>query len=108
MIKLHAVENEVELSFLISLLEEASIGYWVDNDHFSTIYMGSMITPASAKTIYVAEENLPLARQLVDDFLVKTAPPPDSKGNGYSWPDRLRMVMEFIFSGRFVKGRRWP
>ncbi len=107
MIKLHAVENEVELSFLISLLEEASIGYWVDNDHFSTVFMGSMITPVSSKTIYVAEEDLQRAGEIIGDYLGKTAPAQDAPGHNYSWADKLRMVVEFIISGRFVRGRRW-
>jgi len=107
MIKLYSPENESELALIKSLFEIEHINYYVLNDHFGTLKVGPKIDLYNAKTIYVSEEDLNFAKDILLDFLESTKNGNKPFKPQYSIPDKIRMVIETLVFGWFIPGNRW-
>ena len=107
MIRLYSPENESELALIKSLFELEHINYYVLNDHFGTMKVGPKIDLLNAKTIYVSEEDLDFAKNILLDFLENTKNGNKPFKSQYSIPDRIRMVIETLVFGWFIPGNRW-
>jgi len=107
MIKLYSPENESELALIKSLFEIEHINYYVLNDHFGTLKVGPKIDLYNAKTIYVSEEDLNFAKDILLDFLESTKNGNKPFKPQYSIPDKIRMVIEMLVFGWFIPGNRW-
>ena len=68
MIKLIAPADEAELCLIRGLLDAEGIPYFVQNDHFGSLWAGPWID-INAKTVFVPEAYADQASQLVQDAL---------------------------------------
>jgi len=107
MIKLYSPQNEPELALIKSLFELEHINYYVLNDHFGTMKVGPKIDLVNAKTIYVSEEDLNFAKDILLDFLENTTNGIKPFKSQYSIPDKIRMIIETLVFSWFIPGNRW-
>lgn len=107
MIKLYSPENESELALIKSLFELEHINYYVLNDHFGTMKVGPKIDLLNVKTIYVSEEDLNFAKDILLDFLENIKNVNKPYKSQYSMPDKIRMVIEALVFSWFIPGNRW-
>jgi hypothetical protein len=107
MVKLYSPENESELALIKSLFEPEHINYYVLNDHFGTMKVGPKIDLLNVKTIYVSEEDLDFAKDILLDFLENTKNRNKPFKSPYSMPDKVRMVIETLVFNWFIPGNRW-
>lgn len=106
MIKLFSPENEVQLALAKSLLEAEGIPFFVHNDHFGSLYVGIQIEYLNRKTIMVDEVYEARAKEVIVDFLGQDSAEPAPEKETYSAWDKLRMVLEGLFFGWVVPGKR--
>lgn len=106
MAELHSPANEPELLLLRSVLDGAGIFYFVKGDLFGSLTLGPPIDHYNRKTIYVHPDDEQDARELVAEFLSKTADARRSAARDLRLRDVLRMVAEVLFFGWFMPGRR--
>lgn len=105
MIKLHSPVNEAELALIESILMGEGIPYYVHNNYLGTLRIGPPIELFNKKTIMVPPDFEERARELLADFLEKTAEP-QVEWTKYSILDKLRIVAEFLIFGWFIPGKR--
>lgn len=90
---------------LRSLLADAAIPFFVENDNLGSMLAGPRIASYNRKRILVHEEDFEEARGLLE-----IAPRPaaeEARPQGpYSALDKARMVAEFLLFGWFLPGRR--
>jgi hypothetical protein len=106
MIKLYSPQNEVELSFIKSILDGEGIPYFVHNDHYGSLKTGPRIDLLNAKTIMVGEEYFDHAKDLIEDFLQKIKPDSKTTGSKYSLFDKMRMIIESLLFGWTMPGKK--
>ena len=107
MIKLHSPDNESELVILKSLLDAEQIHYYVLNDHFGTLKVGPRIDLFNAKVVYVSENDYESAKDILTDFRANVGDGDKPFVSRYSFPDKIRMVIEALLFGWFIPGNRW-
>ncbi len=105
MINLYSPKNEIELSFIKSLLEGEKIPYFVQNDHFGSLEIGPRVPFYNAKMIMVHEEDLETARKLISEFL-KVEPETPLSSSEYTLFDKIRLILELLLFGWIMPGRR--
>ncbi len=108
MIKIYSPKDELELSFIKSILDGEGIQYFIFNDHFGSLKIGPNIPMVNEKVIMVHEENLESAKELLSEFLYNTEPEPSSSSSKYSFVDKIRLILEFLLFGWIMPGRKWP
>lgn len=106
MVELHSPEDEGDLLLLRSILDSAGLCYFVKGDLFGSLAVGPRIDHWNRKTLYVHRHDAEEARELVAEFLAKTARPADRAAREPRGRDVLRMVLELLFFGWFMPGRR--
>lgn len=102
-VELYSPETEVELILLQSVLTAAGIDYFVKNKTFGALTPGPQIALCNRRTFLVPEDQLAEARELVREFLHRTGAPEPRR---YPLREKIRMVVEFLFFGWFLPGRR--
>lgn len=107
MIKLYSPDNESELAVLKSLLTAEDVPYYVLNDHFGTLRVGPKIELFNAKVIYVHEAFYESSKEIIDDFIESNKEESGNHKSRYSFPDKIRMVLETLIFGWFVPGNKW-
>jgi hypothetical protein len=104
-------DNPADLALAESLLAAEGISYFVHNRHFSGLFPGVQIRLYNVSTVMVPEADLLRSREVLADLLM--AIEPESPQAAVSRPrismgHKFRMVLEFLFFGRFVPPqRRW-
>lgn len=106
MAEIHSPAGEPELLLLRSVLDGAGIFYFVKGDVFGSLTLGPQIDHYNRKTIYVHPDDREEARELVAEFLAKTAEPRQAAAQDLRLRDVLRMVVEVLVFGWFMPGRR--
>ncbi len=107
MVELHSPDSEPQLLVLRSVLDDAGIPYFVDNETFGSLLAGPRIAHYNRKRILVHRTDLDEARALLAEFLDKTADAPNREtASDYPLSEKLRMVFEFLIFGWFLPGRR--
>lgn len=92
---------------LCSILESEGIGYFIRNDIFGSMEVGVQIPFFNAKTIMVSEEDAERARELIADYVQETeGEEPPAPLEAASVSAKIRMVLEFLFFGWIMPGRR--
>jgi hypothetical protein len=107
---LYSPDNEIELALIKGLLEGASIPFYVQNDHFGSLYIGPQIRLFNRKMVMVAPDHEAAAREVLADFLrhQQTRPEPPAEGEQQaSLPDKIRMFLEVLLFFWVVPGKRW-
>lgn len=107
MIHLYSPKDEMELMFIRSILDGENIPYYVENDHYGSLYTGVSVPLFNQKNIMVDEGSAKRADELIADYLQKTAPQEPTGASRYSWKDTLRMLTEFFLFGWIMPGRKW-
>lgn len=104
--ELYSPATEPELLLLRSVLDGAGIFYFVKGDLFGSLTLGPQIDHYNRRTIYVHPSEVEEARELVTEFLAKTAEPRRAAAQDLRLRDVLRMVLEVLVFGWFMPGRR--
>ena len=104
--KLYSPQNEVELSFIKSILDGENIPYFVHNDHYGSLKIGPRIDLLNVKTIMIGEGYFDRAKDLIEDFLRNTQPDSQTTVSEYSIFDKIRMVIEVFFFGWIMPGKK--
>ncbi|ALC15313.1 hypothetical protein DSOUD_0523 [Desulfuromonas soudanensis] len=110
LIKLYSPDNEIELALIKSLLEGSDIPYYVQNDHFGSMYIGPQIRLFNRKMVMVPPAYEEGAKEVLADFLrnqeagAETPAEPEQKT---SIRDKFRMFMEVLLFFWVVPGKRW-
>lgn len=110
LINLYSPDNEIELALIKGLLEGASIPFYVQNDHFGSLYIGPQIRLFNRKTVMVAPDHEAAAKEVLADFLrhQQTRPePPAGEEQQASLLDMIRMFLEVLLFFWVVPGKRW-
>lgn len=106
LINLYSPESESELAILKSLLDAEQIEYFIFNDHFGSLRVGPPIALFNAKAIVVKEKDFEQAKSILDEYLSNSKKENEGPPSKYSWRDKARMVMEVLFFGWFIPGKR--
>lgn len=106
MVEIEGPEGEADLLLLRSVFDAAGILYFVKGDLFGSLTVGPRIDHYNRKVIYVHAGHADDARALVVEFRSKTAAPPDAPAPAPTPWNVLRMVLEVLFFGWFMPGRR--
>lgn len=103
LVELYSPDTEIEVLLVKSILTEAGIDFFIQNDTFGSLTVGPRIALYNKKTVFVAADQKDEARSLIRDLHDKTevAEPP-----AYTLGDKLRMVAEFFLFGWIMPGRR--
>lgn len=110
LINLYSPDNEIELALIKGLLEGASIPFYVQNDHFGSLYIGPQIRLFNRKMVMVAPDHEAAAKEVLADFLrhQQTRPePPAGEEQQASLLDKIRMFLEVLLFFWVVPGKRW-
>jgi hypothetical protein len=107
MIKLYSPKDELELSFIKSILEGEGIPYFVHNDHFGSLKIGPNIPLFNAKTIMVHEENADQTKELISDFLNNTETDTIDSSSKYTFKDKIRLILECLLFAWVMPGKKW-
>ena len=105
-VPLYSPQNESESTLLKSILDSEGINYFVRNDNFGSLEVGPRIGLFNAKMIEVQDDQYERANELVADYLEKTKKEPGEQVKEYSFLDKIRMVIEVLFFGWLMPGRR--
>ena len=111
MIKIYSPTDELELSMIRGVLDTEGIHYFVHNDNFGSMRVGPQIDLFNKKTIMVAPEDVGCAKEIISNLLERRLPE-EEEHEQYSTGQKLRMILETIFFGWFIPGRKrskkWP
>jgi hypothetical protein len=99
MIPLYSPKNDLELLLMKSLLQNARIYYFVQNENFSTQYIGVKVDGYNKATIFVEEDRYEEAKKIIEEAINNQI------RFKLSFLDKLRLVFEFILTGWFIPGR---
>ena len=104
-IDLYSPKNQIELSFIQSILDSEGISYFVRNANFGSLEVGPQIGLFNATMIQVQDDQFAKAKELLVDYLEKTHEQVEEPLRKYSLFDKIRMVIEFLFFGWVVPGK---
>ncbi len=77
--KLYTPSDESELVFLKSMFEASDMPYYVQNEHFGSMYTGAYMSSLNAKTIMVPEDIYEDAKELIQS-VIRNAEFEDDRG----------------------------
>ncbi len=107
MVPVYRPDNPVDLALAESLLTAEGIPYFVHNRHFGGLYPGMQVELLNARTVMVAEADLPRSREVLADLLtVEPEPPPASPRPRLSPGQIFRMFFEAVVFGWFFPAKR--
>jgi len=105
-IRLCYVDDHVGLAMLRGLLEAEGIDFYVHNDSYGSMVVGPHIGLYNERSVMVAREDYPRAKELHEDFLMSMRDDEAEEKPARSFGDWLRMIAEFFLFGWFIPGRR--
>ena len=105
MIKIYSPNDELELSLIRGLLDTEGIHYFIHNDYFGSMRVGPQIDLLNRKAIMVAAEDADRAREIIATLNGRQTPE-EAGQESFSAGQKLRMVLETIFFGWFIPGRK--
>lgn len=106
LILLGSPASEIELLLIKSIFDEAGFPYFVKNDVFGSLAVGPQIDHYNRKSIWVHEDHVHEAQQLLAELRRKTGANRSSGAHPYSLGDKIRMALEFLLFGWIMPGRR--
>jgi hypothetical protein len=105
MVPVYSPQTESEAAVISSLLEAHQIPFFLRGGAFSKLYPGMQINHYNTQTFMVPDESFEFARELLAEFISPSEEiMPVSKTSIWQ---KLRILIEAIFCGWFVTGRRW-
>ena len=66
--KLYTPADESDLVFIKSLFEAEGIPFYIQNEHFGSLYSGFFINDVNAKSIMVPDEYFDEAKGIIEDI----------------------------------------
>lgn len=105
MIKIYSPSDELELAMIRGVLDTEGIHYFVHNDYFGSMRVGPQIDLLNRKAIMVAPTDAERVREIIASLLEAT-PTEEAEPEEYSRGQKLRMILETLFFGWFIPGRR--
>jgi hypothetical protein len=107
MIELYSPGSEAELALIKSIFDAEHIHYYVRNDHFGSLEVGPLpIRFFNEKMIFVWDDQLGIAKELLKDFLKKTESKVGKFKDEYSFLDKVRMFLEFLLFNWVMRGSK--
>ena len=110
MIKIYTPEDDIQLAMIKGIFESEGIHFYVHNDNFGSMRPGIRIDLYNKKAIMVHEKDIDKAQELLKNFVgnIEKAEPEKTHGSSnYSFLDKCRMVVEALFFGWIMPGKRW-
>lgn len=104
MIKVYSPNDELELSMIRGVLDSENIHYFVHNDYFGSMRVGPQIDLFNKKTILFAPEDVDRTKEIIFNLLERQLP--EEEQEQYSVGQKLRMILETVFFGWFIPGRK--
>ena len=105
MIKVYNPENEFDLIFIKSILISENVSFYVHNDFFGSLRLGPPIELFNQKTIYVINEDVEKANELIKNYLENSY----NNDRCYNEEDQLKMklrvIIEFLIFRWFIPRR---
>lgn len=105
MIKIYSPTDELELAMIRGVFDTEGIDYFIHNDHFGSMRVGPQIDLLNKKIIMVSPEDAERAKTIISDLLNRELPE-EIIEEKYTAAQKLRMILEAIFFGWFIPGRR--
>lgn len=105
MIKIYSPTDELELAMIRGVLDSEDIDYFIHNDHFGSMRVGPQIDLLNKKTIMVSPEDAERAKTIISDLLSREIPE-EKTDEKYTASQKLRMILEAVFFGWFIPGRK--
>lgn len=105
-VNLYSPDNDAELAVLKSILDSEGIVYFVKNDNFGSLEVGPRIGLFNSKMIEVRDDQYEQANELLSDFFEKIQKKPGGQVEEYSLFDKIRMLIEVLFFGWLMPGKR--
>ena len=105
MIKIYSPADELELAMIRGVFDTEGIMYFIHNDYFGSMRVGPQIDLLNKKTIMVSPEDAERAKTVISDLLSRVLPE-EKIEEKYTASQKLRMILEAIFFGWFIPGRR--
>ena len=105
--KLYTPSDETELVFLKSMFEASGMPYYVQNEHFGSMYTGAYMSSLNAKTIMVSEDIYEDAKALIMSVIRNAEFEDDSRDEDYEGPGLLESLVHSV--GRLftsIRGKR--
>jgi hypothetical protein len=102
--KLYTPSNESELVFLKSMFEASSMPYYVQNEHFGSMYTGAYMSSLNSKTIMVPEDIYEDAKALIMSVIRNPEFEDDSREEDDSGPGLLESLVQSV--GRLIASFR--
>jgi hypothetical protein len=103
--KIYSPTDELELAMIRGVLDSEGIGYFIHNDNFGSMRVGPQIDLLNKKTIMVAPEDAERAKTIISDLLSREMAE-EKTDEKYTASQKLRMILEAVFFGWFMPGRR--
>ena len=106
MINVYYPENPVDLAMIKSILNEEKIPYIVINENFGDLKAGPQIQLFNERIISVPDQYSDRAREIIQDYRKTIKEPGSTTTNGYTWLDKLRMLVEILMFMWVIPGKR--
>ena len=91
--KLYSPENDAEPALIKSVSDGEGIKYFVHNDHFGSLKVGTKIDLFNAKTIVDPDDQYERANEIIQDFISNREILSKDETICISLKDKIRMIV---------------
>jgi hypothetical protein len=102
--RLYTPSDESELVFLKSMFEASGMPYYVQNEHFGSLYTGSYMSSLNAKTIMVPNDIFDDAKDLILSVKSDAVFEDERRGDGEGGESPLETLLKYLPLGWLVPG----
>ncbi|MGH7848942.1 MAG: DUF2007 domain-containing protein [Thermodesulfobacteriota bacterium] len=102
--RLYTPSDESELVFLKSMFEASGMPYYVQNEHFGSMYVGSYMSSLNAKTIMVPDDIFDDAKDLILSVKGDAVFEDERRGGGDGGESPLETLLKYLPLGWLFPG----
>lgn len=102
--RLYTPSDESELVFLKSMFEASGMPYYVQNEHFGSMYSGSFMSSLNAKTIMVPDDIFDDAKDLILSVNASAVFEDERGGGGDGGEGPLEALLKYLPIGWLFPG----
>jgi len=102
--RLYTPSDESELVFLKSMFEASGMPYYVQNEHFGSMYSGAYMSSLNAKTIMVPDDIYEDAKDLILSVREDARFEDERRGDDDGGESPLETLLNFLTFGRLFRG----
>jgi hypothetical protein len=102
--RLYTPSDESELVFLKSMFEASGMPYYVQNEHFGSMYSGPYMSSLNAKTIIVPDDIFDDAKDLILSVKGDAVFEDERRGDGEGGESPLETLLKYLPLGWLFPG----